>query len=70
MCMQEIYQNLAKKVTNMDIWSKWTWQKALGPLGSAAWPHKGITRPPSGPTMSPIRGSCSRANDKHPFKSV
>ena len=39
-CMQEIYQSLAKKVTNMDIWSKWMWQEALGPLGITTQPPR------------------------------
>ena len=34
--MQEIWQILAKMVTNMDQGSKWTWQGHLGPQGSAA----------------------------------
>jgi hypothetical protein len=38
--LQEIYQNLAKIKTNMDIWSKWTSQEAEGPLGNTARPPK------------------------------
>jgi len=31
-------------VTNMDTGDKWMWQRAMGPLGHAAQPHKGAAR--------------------------
>ena len=44
-CMQENIAKICKKVINMDAWSKWTWQEALGPLGSAVQHHKGTAQP-------------------------
>ena len=57
-------------VTKMDKGSKWTWQWGQGPTCHIGHPTRALPDPPSGPTTSLIHGSCSRANDKRPFKSV
>jgi hypothetical protein len=69
--MQEIWAKISEKD------DKYGHMEASGcgrePLAHLAAPP-GATRvlpgPPSGHATSPIRGRCSRANDKHPFKSV
>jgi hypothetical protein len=45
--MQELYKNLCKMVKKMDKGGKWTWHGALGPLGQASEPHKGVARCPT-----------------------